>query len=149
LEGLDLFASGRAEQNWKPLQAIAEALEDNEWLEYSRKQMKSEIGTLIAGQSYEPQDAILITLGQLMVKGNIDQEDIAPKSPASDVFISDIKSELRNQFDISLISRQIQEICTQLGFAVVTTHNYPKVIANPELLEELLKEKELLNLLKE
>jgi hypothetical protein len=57
--------------------------------------------------------------------------------------ISDGKADLKQQYDLTLNSYQIKELCIGMGFKVVTTDNYPKVKANAKLIEKLLKERGL------
>ena len=61
----------------------------------------------------------------------------------NDVLTSTISNDLQSESDIHLKNAQIQEICRALGFKIVSHSGYPKVKCNRELLEKLLKEREL------
>ncbi|MFC2006014.1 hypothetical protein ACFLVG_03540 [Chloroflexota bacterium] len=134
---LALTSSERIKDNWLPLQAIATSLEDREWLEFSEKQIKKDIQAMMASQDFEPEEAILSALKEQML------DTAGGICVATDVSISELKGVLKYHYDLKLKSFQIKEICSGLGFKVVTTSNYPKVRANKELLEKLLAEKEV------
>jgi len=128
--------SDRVRDSWKPLQIVAMSVNDNDWLGYSESQIQGDIQSLLASQNYEPEQAVMIAIREAMVtKTGIEM----------DVLISDLKYDLKHQFDLPLKSIQIQQICQNLGFKVTTTGNYPRVKANKELLDKILSEYELKN----
>lgn len=133
---LALTSSQRIRDNWLPLQSIATSMEDNEWLEFSEKQIEKDIKAMIASQTFEPEEAVLVTLNEKMLKL------VGTQTIDMDVSVSDIKITLRQHYDLNLKSYQIKELCSGLGFKVVTTGNYPKVKADRELLTRLLTERE-------
>jgi len=131
--------SNRITDNWMPLQAIAEYLGDKKWLDYCSKEIKKNIKVLKGSQNYEPDQALLLVMKEHMTKaikgtGVVLQED---------VLLSEIRDELKSEFDVHLKNVQIQEICREFGFKLVTHAGYPKVKANPKLLDKLFKEREL------
>ena len=134
---LELTSSQRIRDNWLPLQSIATSLEDEEWLEFSEKQIIKDTQAMMASQDFEPEEAILSALKEQML------DTAGGISVATDMSISELKGVLKQHYDLNLKSFQIKEICSGLGFKVVTTNNYPKVKANQELLEKLLAEKEV------
>lgn len=132
---LTLTSSQRIRDNWLSLQAIATSIGDREWLEFSEKQIEKDIQAMMASQDFEPEEAILSALKAEMLTeaGRVPIE--------KDVSISDLKGILKHHYDLKLKGFQIKEICSDLGFKVVTTGNYPTVKANKKLLETLLAEK--------
>ncbi len=72
---------------------------------------------MTASQDYEPEEAILATLKEQMT------ETAGGMTVPVDVPISDMKGILKHHYDLRLKSFQIKEICSGLGFKVVTTGN--------------------------
>lgn len=134
---ITLTSSQRIRDNWLPLQSIATSMEDGEWLEFSEKQIEKDIRAMMASQDFEPEEAVLAALKEQMT------ETAGGIVVATDVSISELKSVLKQHYDLKLKSFQIKEICSGLGFKVVTTGNYPTVKADKELLEKLLAEKSI------
>jgi hypothetical protein len=134
---LTLKSSHRIKDNWLPLQSIAASLKDEEWLEFSEKQIEKDTLAMMASQDFEPEEAVLAALKEQML------DTAGGISAASDVQISALKDILKQHYDLKLKVFQIKEICSGLGFKVVTTANYPTVKANIELLDKLLAEKEV------
>jgi transposase len=124
--------SQRVRNNWMPLQLIAEYINDEEWLKYSEKEIKKSTRVLKAGHSYEPDISILLVLKEKMEEARF----------RDDVLLSEIKSELKTQYDLALKSVQIQEYLRELGFKVVSHSGYPKVKFNRELLVKQLKDRQ-------
>ncbi|MFC1931185.1 hypothetical protein ACFLXJ_03160 [Chloroflexota bacterium] len=137
---LSSVTSHRIRNNWRVLRAIARAQYDKEWLEYSRKEIRKDIKALMIGQEFEPEEAVLITLKEHMIEIEQANKVYVPEDP----LISNLKSDLRQHFDLNIKSYQIKEICIELGFKVVTTNNYPRVKTDVELLGKLLKDRRLL-----
>jgi len=134
---LALTSSQRIRDNWLPLQSIATSLDDEEWLEFSEKQIEKDTQAMMASQDFEPEEAVLAALKEKMM------ETAGGIMIATDVRISDLKGILKQHYDLVLKSFQIKEICSGLGFKVVTTANYPTVKADIELLDKLLAEKDV------
>jgi hypothetical protein len=132
---LALTSSQRVRDNWLPLQSIASSIDDREWLEFSEKQIEKDIQSMMASQDFEPDEAVLVALRENMLTS------VGIQVIEMDVSISDLKGILKRHYDLNLKSYQIKEICSSLGFKVVTTGNYPKVKADKELLVRLLTEK--------
>jgi hypothetical protein len=59
------------------------------------------------------------------------------------VLLSEIRKELKSEFDRYLNNTQIEEICRAWGFSVVSHSGYPRVKCNQKLLEKLCKERDL------
>lgn len=64
----DLTSSHRIKNNWQPVQSVASALGDNEWLKYSEKQIEKDTQAMMAGQDFEPEEAILAALNTKMAE---------------------------------------------------------------------------------
>ena len=125
--------------NWLALRKIAEALNDTEWLKYSDAEIDKSIKTFRSSQNYEPELALLLVLKERMITVSCGGEVIN----SEDVLMSNIKMDLKSEFDVHLKNVQIQEMCRALGFKVVSHSGYPKVKCNREHLDKLLKEREL------
>ena len=123
----------------QPLQAIGEYLGDKKWLEYSNKEIKKNVKVLKGSQNYEPDQALLLVMKEKMAKA-VKGTDVVIEE---DVLLSAIRDELKSEFDVHLKNVQIQEICREFGFKLVTHAGYPKVKANPKLLDKLLRERQL------
>lgn len=123
--------SHRVEDTWRPLIAVAEAVGDKEWLAYAIEQIERDKKALVAGQSYEPEKALVFVLRALMVQS---------KGVAVSVNITKIKERLRYDYDLYLKSNQIEEMCLNLGFKVTHPSGYPTVQPNLELLKDLIVE---------
>lgn len=136
---LDRKTSNRTRNNWKPLQAIAEYFNDKEWLEYSEQEIERNIKTLRASQKYEPEQSLLMVLREKMFRVMAGKKILLP----GNVPLSEIRADLKSEFDIHFKNSQIQQMSEELGFRIVSHSNYPQVKSNPELLEKLLKEKKL------
>jgi hypothetical protein len=121
---LALTASQRIRDNWLPLQSIATLIGDGEWLEFSEKQIEKDTHAMMASQDFEPEEAIIAALKEQML------DTAGGISVATDVRISELKGVLKHHYDLPLKSFQIKEICSGLGFKVVTTANYPTVKAD-------------------
>lgn len=132
--------SHRIHDNWRVLRAVAKAQNDKEWLKYSRKEIRKDVKAMMTGQGFEPEEAVLVALKEHM----IEVKEANKVFISDDPLISNLKSDLKQHFDLNLKSYQIKEICIELGFKVVTTNNYPKVRTDIELLRKLLKDRRLL-----
>jgi len=128
-------ASQRAKNNWMPLQAIANYFKDEEWLEYSKKEMKADTKVLKIGQSYEPEQATLLVFKEKIKLAKFS----TGKMFEEDVLIKEIKDDLRAHFDINLKVIQIEGLLRGLGFKTIKPSGYPKVKIDEELLNKLLK----------
>lgn len=127
--------SHRVKNNWMPLQAIANYFEDDEWLEYSQKEIEGGVRVLKVGQSYEPEEALLLVL---KVKTNSAKLSTEIKY-SRDVYIREIKGDLREHFDINFKIKEIEEYLQGLGFKTTRPDGYPKVRFNEKLLNKLLE----------
>jgi len=132
------MTSQRIEDNWMPLRAVAKCLGDTEWLEYSNEEIKRSTLGLKRSQKYEPEEALLLVLKENMIKLVAGEEMVI----SDDVLMSAIKKDLISEFDQHLKNVQIQEMCQQLGFKIVTHSGYPKVKCNQKLLDKLLRERQ-------
>jgi energy-coupling factor transporter ATP-binding protein EcfA2 len=121
--------SNRVDDTWAPLIAVATALGDQEWLAYAKEQIELNKKSLVAGHSYEPEKALVFTLRALMGE---------PDGMPVNVLISEIKRQLKYNFDLYLTSYQIEEMCVSLGFKVTHPSGYPTVQSNSELLGNLI-----------
>jgi energy-coupling factor transporter ATP-binding protein EcfA2 len=131
--------TNRTGDNWVALQAIAKHLGDEEWLDYSNKEINKSLKSLKSSQNYEPDTAILLVLKERMFNLACGNQVVIP----NDVLMSTIRDDLRSEFDLHLKNVQIQEICRALGFKIVSHSGYPKVKCNHERLDKLMKEREL------
>lgn len=129
---LRLKVSQRIRDNWLPLQTLASTLGDHAWLKYSEQEIQRDTTSLIAAQSYEPEEALLIALN---VK--------AKKTIETNIPLSELKIILKSEFDYNFKNYQIRQLLQDMGFKVVTSDNYPAVKTDNELLNKLLKEKKL------
>jgi nicotinamide riboside kinase len=139
-EAIDLKKIGkptsqRVQNNWMPLQAIASYFKDEEWLEYSKKEIQGSTRVLRAGQHYEPEQALLLVLKEKMKEAMFSTGGML----TDDVLLSEIKNDLRIQFDVNLKNIQIHELLRGYGFKVVSHSGYPKVKFDKELLNKLIK----------
>lgn len=135
LEEMGKLTSHRTKNNWMPLRAVARYFKDDEWLEYSKKEMKRGARVLQAGQSYEPEEALLRVFGVNMKGATTSTGALLEKA----VLLSTIKDDLWRQFDFRLTNMQIHEMLGGLGFKVVSHSGYPKVKYDKDLLNKLLK----------
>jgi len=135
LEKMGKPTSQRVKNNWMPLQAIANYFKDEEWLEYSNKEIQGSTRVLRAGQTYEPEQALLLVLKEKMKEAMFSTGGML----RDDVLLSEIKNDLRIQFDVYLKNIQIQELLRGFGFKVVSHAGYPKVKFNKELLNKLIR----------
>lgn len=133
---LKVKTSERILDNWMPLRAIAEYLGDNEWLEYSDKEISKGRKSLEGSQIYDPEPAILMALRENMIRMTKDETVIID----IDVPLSTIRNDLKTEFDLHLKNLQIQDACQSLGFKIVSHSGYPKVKSNVKRLKRLLKE---------
>ena len=131
-------SSERISNNWMPLQAIAEYLGDDEWLEYSKAEIERSTRALMGSQKYEPEQALLMVLRHTMITV-VGGKDIE----INDVQLSEIRNELKAEFDLHFKNHQIEEMCRALGFKIKIHSGYPRVKCDHELLEKLLKERNL------
>jgi hypothetical protein len=136
---LENETSQRINDNWRPLQAVARTIGDDEWLSYSQDEIKKDVHAMMASQGFEPEEAVLVALREKMITIESNGQEIYHADP----LVSDLKGVLKQHYDLNLKSYQIKELCIGMGFKVVTTDNYPKVKANAELIEKLLKERGL------
>lgn len=136
---LEEETSERIRNNWMPLQAIAKYLNDTEWLEYSHEEIKKYTRVLRGSRKLEPEQALLMVLRENMIKLVSGTNQLLP----GDVKVGDIRKELKSEFDCYLNNTQIEEICREWGFKVVSHSGYPKVKHNQKLLEKLCKERNL------
>ncbi len=123
------MTSHRVEDTWRPLIAVAETVGDEEWLAYAKEQIERDKQSLVAGQSYEPEKALVFVLRALMVPS----QDLVVAVP-----ISKIKERLRYDYDLYLKAYQIEEMCGSLGFKVTHPSGYPTVQPNLDLLKDLI-----------
>ena len=131
LVSVSMKTSQRVADNWLPLRAIAMASGDEVWLKYSDEEIRKDTLALLAGQGYEPEEAVLITLK-------------AKSSPLlTEILVSELKTSLKYEFDLNLKNYQIRQILTDMGFKIVTGHNYPMVKMDIALLEKLMLERNL------
>lgn len=135
---LEQKTSNRVRDSWKPLQAIAECLGDEEWLEYSKQEIAKSLKSLRAGQNYEPEQALLMVLREKMITVVEGKDTLI-----NDVWLKEIRNDLKSEFDLHLKNFQIEEMCRVLGFKIKSHSGYPKVKNNHELLKKLLKERNL------
>ena len=135
LEEMGKTTSHRTKNNWMPLRAIARYFKDDEWLEYSKKEVKGSTRVLKVGQSYEPEEALLRVLKEKMKEAMTSTGTLFYKT----VLLSTMKDDLLKQFDVRLTNIQIHEILSELGFQVVSHSGYPKVKFDEKLLNKLLK----------
>lgn len=127
------LTSERIADTWRPLILVAKSVGDYEWIEYAKQQMEIDEKSLLAGQGYEPGQAVLLTLKSLMImEGGV----------YKDVKIRDVKRELQDNFDVRLLIYQIDQMVLDLGFNVTKPSGIPIIKANKELLDKLLKEME-------
>lgn len=131
--------SERISNNWMPLQAVAEYLGDEEWLEYSKAEIEKSTRALMGSQKYEPEQALLMVLRHTMITV-VGGKDIL----INDVLLSEIRNELKAEFDLHFKNHQIEEMCRALGFKIKVHSGYPRVKNDHELLEKLLKERSLI-----
>ncbi len=131
--------SDRVMDNWMPLRAIAESLGDTDWLAYSDREIEKNIKVFNSSQKYEPDQALLLVLKEKMTKSVTGTNVVLD----SDVLLSEIRDNLKSEFEVPLKNVQIEEILRDFGFKTVTPSGYPKVKANPKLLDKLLKERDL------
>lgn len=136
---LEEETSHRAWDNWMPLRAIAQYLRDTEWLDYSNEEIKKYVRVLKGSQKFEPEQALLMVLREEMTKLVSGTETVI----TGNVLLSEIRKELRSEFDRYLNNTQIEEICRAWGFTVVSHSGYPKVKHNHKLLLKLCKERKL------
>ena len=127
--------SDRIRDNWMPLQAVAEYLEDEEWIEYSNNVIEKSLKSFIGSQRYEPEQALLIVLRENMTSTELSIEN--------DVELSTIRNELKTVFDIHMKNSQIEVMCRDLGFIIRVHRGYPRVKANVKRLKRLLKERNI------
>ncbi|MHC4183986.1 MAG: hypothetical protein ACYSR0_11630 [Planctomycetota bacterium] len=123
LEDMGKPTSQRTKNNWMPLQAVARYFKDEEWLDYSEKEIKGSTRVLKVGQSYEPEEALLRVLKEKMKEAMTSTGTLFYKT----VLLSTMKDDLWKQFDVRLTNIQIHEILSELGFKVVSHSGYPKV----------------------
>jgi len=135
LEEIGKPTSHRIENDWMVLQAIATYFKDKEWLAYSKKEMNAGTRLLKTGQSYEPEQATLLVFKEKIKLAKFSTGSLFEE----DIFIKDIKDDLRAHFDINLNVIQIEELLRGLGFKIVKPSGYPKVKIDEELLNKLLK----------
>lgn len=121
--------SNRVDDTWGPLIAVGEAIGDEEWLAYAKGQIERDKKSLVAGQSYEPEKALVFVLRALMLPS---------LSVVIPVLVSAIKKQLRSEFDLPLKAYQIEEMCITLGFKVSYPSGYPTVQSNLELVKDLI-----------
>jgi len=131
MTSINVRVSQRVADNWLPLRTLATSSHDEEWLKYSDEEIRKDTLSLLAGQGYEPEESLLITL-----KASV-------KSPIQDVLVSDIKSTLKIQFDLNLKNYQIRQLLQDLGFKIVTGGNYPTVKMDVALIDKLMRERNL------
>ena len=139
-EAIDLKKIGkptsqRVQNNWMPLQAIASYFKDEEWLEYSSKEIQGSTRVLRAGQHYEPEQALLLVLKAKMKEATLSTGGML----TDDVLLSEIKNDLRIQFDVNLKIIQIHELLRGYGLKVVNPSGYHKVKFDKELINKLLQ----------
>jgi hypothetical protein len=96
LEEMGEPTSHRAQNNWMPLQAIANYFGDEEWLKYSEKQIAADTRVLKAGQKYEPDHAILLVFKEKIEDAKLSTGDLFKK----DLLIKDIRGGVRAHFGI-------------------------------------------------
>lgn len=132
-------ASQRIRDNWAPLQAVASALGDKPWLSYADEEIEKDTRALMAAQSFEPAEALLLVLREEMVRVQADSQCLVE----GDVLLSKLKDSLKREFDINLNISQIHQVLEHLGFKLVKPQGYPKVKHDAKLLEKLLAEREL------
>lgn len=135
---LNRDSSDRISNNWMPLQAVAEYLGDKEWLEYSKAEIEKSARALMGSQKYEPEQALLMVLRNTMITV-VGGKDLN----INDVQLSEIRNELKAEFDLHFKNHQIEEMCRALGFKIKVHSGYPRVKNDHELLEKLLKERGL------
>ena len=136
---LEEKTSERIRNNWMPLRAIAQYFKDKEWLEYSNQETKKYTRVLVGSHKLEPEQALLLVLRENMTMLISGTEHVI----TGDVKVSNVRHELRSEFDCQLSNTQIEEIASALGFRVVTHSGYPKIKCEQELLERLLEERGL------
>jgi hypothetical protein len=95
---LTLKTSQRIRNNWLPLQSIASAIQDTDWLAFSESEIERDIHAMMASQDFEPEEAMLAVLNEEMLK-SVGSQDIE-----MDVTISDLKNTLRHHYDLKLKS---------------------------------------------
>jgi len=127
--------SHRAQNNWMPLQAIANYFGDKEWLEYSKEQIKADTSVLKSGQKYEPEQATLLAFKEEIKLAKFSTGEMF----RNDVLIKDIKDGVRTNFDINLKVLQIEGLLRGLGFKIIKPSGYPKVKIDEALLNKLLE----------
>ena len=127
--------SHRIENTWGPLIAVAEAIEDKEWLKYAQEQISQDKQALVAGQTFEPDKALVYVLRALMIK-----EVGGEPSIAVPVVLREVKDQLKYNYDLSLKVQQLVLMCTGLGFEITYPHGYPTVKPNMELIKNLVVE---------
>ena len=120
--------SDRVEDTWEPLLAVARSIEDNEWLEYAKKEIEKQTMLMRQSQGIEPQEALVYTLKALNRQGT------------AKIMISIIKQALKDNFDVSLKVGQVMDICSQMGFRVVRPQGYPQVEVVRGRVEELISQ---------
>jgi len=97
--------------------------------------MKAGTKLLKIGQSYEPEQAILLVFKEKIKLAKFS----TGKRFEEDTFIKDIKDDLRAHFDINLKVIQIEELLRGLGFKTIRPSGYPKVKIDEKLLNKLLE----------
>jgi hypothetical protein len=135
---LNRDSSERISNNWMPLQSVAKYLGDDEWLEYSQAEIERSTKALMGSQKYEPEQALLMVLRHTMIT-IVGGKNIE----INDVQLSEIRNELKTEFDLHFKNHQIEEMCRALGFKIKIHSGYPRVKCDHELLEKQLKERSL------
>ncbi len=123
--------TGRVTDAWRPLFQAALACKEKDWLVYAVNEVNKGNERLMAGQKYEPENALVYSLQTLFYQNSL-------LSDPQPVIISNLKPHLKHHYDIVLKNYQIEEMARNLGFKITRPHGYSTLQPNNELLQELL-----------
>jgi len=119
-----VMRSGRTAQVWKPLEGVAKAFDDEEWLEWAKGEFGVDMEVLDLMRKYEPREAVLTAIGICKGDGitSLDKEHKRFK-------LSDLRNLIEGEMELNLKSQEIGEILIKEGYRgkVNTYHGYPSV----------------------
>jgi hypothetical protein len=115
-----LPSEGRAMQLWRPLAAIANRFNDQEWLNYASTNLTSDMEEQDLGRQYEPEEAVVGALEICRNSTNIMLHEHWIK-------ISDIKRTANTEYDMNLKPQQVATILHRRGHEVSTIDGFKAV----------------------
>jgi len=127
-ETTQILNSGRTAQVWRPLQGIAKAFDDEEWLEWAKEEFGVDMQVIEIARMYEPREAVLMAVD--IIKSQQGDDGIKSIDKNGNWYkLSDLKAITSAETESDLTGIEIGMLLTRNGYKgkVKPYQGYPAV----------------------